>query len=254
MRQIVTIAILVVAVFSAAVQGAEPSGTDILEQTTEVMRSESRVMDLQMVLVNSRGQARSRTVKVWSKADSDGEKMLLQFLEPRDVAGTGFLVMEDDMWLYLPAVRQTRRIAGHAKTGNFMGSDLSYEDMEMLISTGFSEFEAQWLASELKAGESTHKLLLQPTSATSYDYLEMWVSVETALPRHVDYYTDGQVIKSLTTDAFQFVEGRWTPTEITMLNEERNTRTVLRIDDVSFSEVIDDGLFTVRNLERGGAR
>lgn len=254
MRKGVTAAVVAVLVLAMGVYAADPSGFDILAQTTEVMRSESRVMDLQMLLVNSRGQQRSRTVKVWSKAGEDGEKMLLQFLEPRDVAGTGFLVMEDDMWLYLPALRQTRRIAGHAKTGSFMGSDLSYEDMQDLITTGFSEYDAQWLATETRGGESTHKLRLTPNADSSYDYLEMWVSVETSLPRHIAYSVKGEVVKSMATEQFEIVDGRWTPTEIIVQNHVQNTRTELRIQDVNFSQTIDDALFSVRNLERGISR
>lgn len=254
MRQMMIFAILAVLVLSMGASAADPNGSDILAQTTQVMRSASRVMDLQMALVNSRGQERSRTVKVWSKSGDGEDKMLLQFLEPRDVAGTGFLVTEDDMWLYLPALRQTRRIAGHAKTGSFMGSDLSYEDMQDLITTGFSEYEAQWLATEAQGGESTHKLRLTPTADSSYDYLDMWVSVDTSLPRRIAYSVNGEIVKSMTTEQFEIVEGRWTPTEIVMRDHRQNTRTQLRIHDVSFSETIDDALFSVRHLERGISR
>ncbi len=251
MRRVVATAVLVVLTWSVGVLAAAPDGTEILAQTTAVMRSDSRVMDLEMVLENSRGQQRSRTVKVWAKSENLEDKMLLQFLEPRDVAGTGFLVLGDDMWLYLPALKQTRRIAGHAKSGNFMGSDLSYEDMEEIISTGFTGYEARWLETERKGGENAHRLQLRPTSDSSYDFLEMWVSVETFLPRQIDYYIDGQLGKSLVTEDFTTVEGRWTPTRIVVTDHRQNTRTRLNMNNVTFSEVIDDTLFSVRHLERG---
>ena len=49
---------------------------------------------------------------------------------------TGFLtydyddpVRDDDQWLYLPALKKTKRIATGDKSGSFMGSDFSYADL-----------------------------------------------------------------------------------------------------------------------------
>ena len=36
---------------------------------------------------------------------------------------------DDDQWLYLPALRKTKRIASSDKSGSFMGSDFNYSDM-----------------------------------------------------------------------------------------------------------------------------
>ena len=59
------------------------------------------------------------------------------FTYPGDVKGTGFLTWdydqagkEDDKWLYLPAMKKTRRISGSSsKTDYFMGTDFTYDDM-----------------------------------------------------------------------------------------------------------------------------
>ena len=36
---------------------------------------------------------------------------------------------DDDQWLYLPALKKTKRIASGDKSGSFMGSDFTYADM-----------------------------------------------------------------------------------------------------------------------------
>ena len=58
------------------------------------------------------------------------------FLSPADVKDTGFLTYDydeegrdDDQWLYLPALKKTKRIASGDKSGSFMGSDFTYADM-----------------------------------------------------------------------------------------------------------------------------
>ena len=61
-------------------------------------------------------------------------KKIMFFTYPGDVKGTGFLTWDydnprkvDDKWLYLPAMKKTRRISGKSsKTDYFMGSDFEY--------------------------------------------------------------------------------------------------------------------------------
>ena len=61
-------------------------------------------------------------------------KTLFVFDEPRDVKGTAFLVHahkeeSDDQWLYLPALKRVKRISSSNRSGSFMGSEFSYEDL-----------------------------------------------------------------------------------------------------------------------------
>jgi hypothetical protein len=58
------------------------------------------------------------------------------FLTPSDVKNTAFLTFDysgndkdDDQWMYLPALKKTKRIPASDKDGAFMGSDFSYADM-----------------------------------------------------------------------------------------------------------------------------
>ena len=65
---------------------------------------------------------------------NDGDKSLSIFDKPRDVKGTAFLSFShtkgaDDQWLYLPALKRVKRIASRNKSGPFMGSEFSFEDL-----------------------------------------------------------------------------------------------------------------------------
>ena len=62
------------------------------------------------------------------------EKRIIKFLSPADVKGTGILIFDypeksDDMWIYLPALRKTRRIVSKEKSKSFMGSEFSNANM-----------------------------------------------------------------------------------------------------------------------------
>ena len=92
-------------------------------------------VDMLMVLRNKQGQESVREIKSKSlELLNDGDKSLTIFNKPRDVKGTAFLsfshpVGNDDQWLYLPSLKRVKRIASRNKSGPFMGSEFSFEDL-----------------------------------------------------------------------------------------------------------------------------
>lgn len=237
--------------FVGVAQGV--SGSEILENLDETMRADSKYMEQEMVLVSSRGSERSREIATWSKVEEGSEQMLVRFLAPADVAGTGLLLEDEDMWLFLPELNNTRRIAGSAREGDFMGSDLTYKDMEALGTTGFSnDYDAELLAEKDYDGEEAYHLELQPvTDDISYNKLEMIVSAERWLPLEIKYFEDGEHVKTLLTFDHDMIDDRWTAQRMEMSDHERGTMTKLILNAVDYSGDIDSNIFTVRNLERG---
>ena len=76
-----------------------------------------------------------RTLQILRKQSVQPGKALVRFLEPFDVRRTSVLILEnadanDDLWVYLPALRMTRRISSSQRADSFFGTDLSYEDVE----------------------------------------------------------------------------------------------------------------------------
>ena len=88
-----------------------------------------------MVLRNKQGQESRRQLRVKVlEVAGDGDKSLMVFDEPRDVKGTALLTHghkqeADDQWLYLPALKRVKRISSSNRSGSFMGSEFSYEDL-----------------------------------------------------------------------------------------------------------------------------
>lgn len=240
--------------WSASTLASSPSGLEILTKVDQTMKAETKVMSQTMTLITATGQQRTRELQMWSKQNANGDQMLARFLAPADVKGTGILMNAEDMWLYLPALGRVKRVASHAKKGSFMGSDLSYDDMEQLGSKGFSsEFEATLLGEEQLEGSKTYLLNLQPLAQESdYEYLKMWVDGEVWLPRKIEYYREKDALfKVLTTWDLEQVEGRWVANQMIMEDRQKGTKTVLDVQEVSFDLPIDDSLFTTRTLERG---
>ena len=64
----------------------------------------------------------------------DGDRSLIEAVKPADAKGIKLLtwshkVGSDDQWLYLPSLRRVKRLNKGTRTGSFMGSEFSFEDI-----------------------------------------------------------------------------------------------------------------------------
>jgi hypothetical protein len=87
-------------------------------------------------LINAAGQQRIRETDGQTKliAGTTDNRRLVNFLSPADVRGTKTLLIEhsaadDDIWIYLPAMKKVRRLVASNKKDSFAGTDFSYGDV-----------------------------------------------------------------------------------------------------------------------------
>lgn len=125
-----------ISVFSQPVIADSAKGLEIAkERKLRDKGWQDSLASTEMILKNARGDTSIRQMRIKSlEVASDGDKGLTIFDEPRDVKGTAFLTHShiegaDDQWLYLPALKRVKRISSRNKSGPFMGSEFSYEDL-----------------------------------------------------------------------------------------------------------------------------
>jgi hypothetical protein len=92
----------------------------------------------EMALKNKAGKESVRgfrsTILEASSAD-EGDQSIITFSKPRDVRGTALLTHSkiepenDSQWIFLPAVKRVKRISSSNRTGKFVSSEFSYEDL-----------------------------------------------------------------------------------------------------------------------------
>ncbi len=136
-RNFTLLLIALLAIGSA--QAAGLSGRDIMQKVKNRPDGDTRYATVEMTLIQRSGHKRIRKLVSWAMDVRKDTKKIMFFTYPGDVKGTGFLTWDydnprkvDDKWLYLPAMKKTRRISGKSsKTDYFMGSDFTYNDMSM---------------------------------------------------------------------------------------------------------------------------
>jgi hypothetical protein len=202
---------------------------------------------LEMTLTNAAGQSLTRAMRSWSTGD---ERRLLKFSAPADIAGSGFLRIDDgtvdETLVYLPALDRVRRVAGGQRGESFFGSDFAYEDVE-----GIDPDDYTYVLLRIDDGPR-YVIEATPTetSGSTYDRLVLEVPEATLIPERVVYYRGGEAIKELTVHDVQHVGAYLIAMERRMETLDRGTVTVIRQSDVALDGALPDEVFTERFLRR----
>lgn len=209
-----------------------------------------------MTLRNPRGEEtrrilRSRTLEM----PADGDRSLLIFDEPKDVAGTAFLthtrrLKDDDQWLFLPALGRVKRIASSNKSGPFMGSEFSYED---LSSQEVEKYDYVYLGDETFDGREHFVLQRTPRDTRSgYRRMVVWLDKTHYRAFKVDYHDRRDtLLKTLTAERFESYGGRhWRPTSMLMVNHQNGRSTRLQWTDYVFGNGYTEADFNRNNLSK----
>ncbi len=236
---------------------------EIVDQSRKATKLSGVEMMSTMTIIDGRGRERVRELASVSKLYDDGatEKRLIRFLAPADVKGTGLLTYDyedkdDDMWLFMPALRKTRRIVSTEKAKNFMGSEFTYADMTPPV---LDDFTYTLLGEKDKAGIECWEIEMVPANEdvadeSGFSRRVVCIGKQDFVLRHALYYDlDGELHKELDVLEIKEVDTtlhRFRPTHMVMINLQNERKSVLKIDKIVFSPDVKDEFFTTRYLER----
>src|SRR5262249_47223846 len=133
---------LVVAVSSGTAAAHAATAREILDQRKALDDTRRKWTDRQEVLTmtirDSRGVERQRDLTVYERRlPGDERQTIVFFRSPAEVKGVGLLAYTHkgkaaEQWLYLPELQRVRQITSRARNESFVGSDLSYQDLDII--------------------------------------------------------------------------------------------------------------------------
>lgn len=236
----------------------------IMEKVDARDDGDNRTADMEMILIDRHRNERMRKIRSMTKDQQQDTYRIMFFLEPADVNDTGFLTYDydaadkdDDQWLYLPALRKSKRISNTDKSGSFMGSDFSYSDM---TSRDLEDYDFE-LKKEMKV-DNDKVWVIQSTPKSERIIEETGYKKSMAFVRQDNYVViraihwlkKGKKMKYMKVKTLEKIDGIWTPTEIQMttkIGKATQHKTILRFHNTKYNQALDDSLFTVRRLEKG---
>ncbi len=241
-----------------------PDGRQIMQWVEDRDDGDDAIADLRMTLIDKRGNERVRAIRSFTKDFGEDEYQLLFFLSPADVKDTGFLTFDyddpdrdEDQWLYLPALKKTKRIAAGDKSGSFMGSDFSFSDM---TSRELDRYDFRLMKEADVAGIEVWQVEAIPSSDEEIDETGYTKSVYFVrkdnyfVTRAVHWVEKGGRLKYLDVKRLEQIDGIWVGTEVHMTTKKNKAlvhKTILEQQNVRFNQGLDGDLFSVRKLEKG---
>ena len=226
---------------------------EIIDKAKKAQRVDNGIQQMKMVLVSRNGATRQRQFEMRVRKDGEILRTYVRFSHPTDVAGTQLVMVDhpdtvDEQLLYMPALRRTNRIAGRARSGSFMGSDFSFEDLEISDASDATHSLAEDL-------EGIWVIDTTPGESSAYERIRSHVSKADHVPRKIEFFKNGSAVKELEIQATEMSGSTVIPTITVMKNLQRGTRTELTVEsyrlNVPASEIPDE-TFTAGFMERGG--
>ncbi len=217
---------------------------------------------LGMTIRDARGGERQRRFVLYERRLPGDERQSIVFFEsPAEVKGTGFLAHTHkgrpaDQWLYLPELKRTRQITARSRTESFVGTDLSYQDLDIIQELGsWSEEDARasLRGEETVDGVATHVIELAPQREDiGYEKIVVWLGRDDLVTRRLEFWGDGSdPIKRIQQRDIQTVGTIPVARHIEVETPAKGSKTVITSSDAAFDQGLEDDLFTQRALERG---
>lgn len=144
----------------------------------------------------SSSPVRERELSIACRVLQGQPQLRVELLEPAEVRGTVVLLLRtpdgrSEQHLYLPALKKVSLLVGLSRRASFVGSDLSFEDLDLSWLEGAS---ARLLAEDERAAE----IELRPREVGAWSSLRLKVEREGPLLRQVDFLAaDGAVARRL---------------------------------------------------------
>lgn len=228
----------------------------------QATRVEHSLAQLRFVLVSPGGQERTRETFAASRLLAGGEQAqrVLRFLAPGDVRNTATLIAEraggdDDIWIYLPALKKTRRVSADNKRASFVGTDLSYADMA-------GHKPQDWTHRLLRAEDLDHT----PTQviesfprdagvadASGYSRRLSWVVPTTCLVLKTEFHdAHGRLLKTAQYADHRLVDPtrrRWQAMQVQVRNHQTGHQTRVQFDRFDATTPVREEFFSRQFLE-----
>ena len=211
---------------------------------------------MEMILVDRRGEETVRELELLSlEISADEERSLVYFHSPPDIRGTGLLTYsfrdrEEEQWLYLPALRRTKRISASGRSSPFMGSELAYEDLVPMYP---SQYGYRFIGEEALDGSPCFVIERYPRyEGTGYRKQRLWIDTAEYRVLRVDSWDlHDRLLKTLTLRGYDaYLDGIWRPSGAQMINHRNEKATRLRWFDYRFQTGLDENDFSRAVLGR----
>jgi hypothetical protein len=235
-----------------------PDAGQIMNKCRDLTMSGSLSATINLSIIEKNGASRNRTISITTKSFPDGlEKRFIKFIEPVDVRGTAMLVIDhknvaDEIWIYLPALKKTRRIVSSEQGKSFMSSEFSNADMSTPTLSDFknrhisnSGSDNMWIIESIPDNND---------KADEYGYSKKvsYISMDKYQVQKMEFYNfDNELFKTIEIKVFHpMPEGKYMIKDMIANNLVTRRKSEILFSNIVEKARVEDSYFTIQNLER----
>ena len=218
---------------------------EIIKKVDENMRGKNVSIKLSMKIVS---MGHERTMKMQSYSQGT-KKSFTKILYPPKDRGITFLSLDNQMWQYVPKIERIIKIPPSMMLQNWMGSDITNDDM-VKQSSIIDDYDAKIL--KKSADIVTIELLPKEDAPVVWGKIIINIDIKTYTSnKDVFYDEDAKVVRIFTYDKVKKFGKYYSPTYWRVSSvEKKNNYTEIIIEDIEYDTKISSRYFTKSALKR----
>jgi len=244
---------------SSLVEDARPPSSLLIIQEAFDRRYEvDLVLDIELVMSDGDGGGgeHRRVFRAASKRIDDRMHSIGRIQWPNHLRGMTILTIEaknrgHDSFVYMPTLGKVRRVSTAQRSDSFLGSDVTYEDLERRHP---EDFVPETIGSVELDGEAAWEIGATPNYNANYERLTFLIAKADLAILEARYFKWGKQIPYRTVKSRRAGilsgDGYAIPTHFLIKNSLTRTTTEVTFSNVVVNADLDDRTFSVTTLER----
>ncbi len=231
------------------------NGTEIMQKTLRSFyyQGQDQSAKAHMEIIDKQGRKRIREFSILrlnTQEVGGKQKYYVYFNKPSDVKKLVFMAwknigVDDDRWLYLPALDLVKRIGASDERTSFVGSHFYYEDV--------SGREVTEDSHELLEGTEQYYIVKStpntPESVVFSHYITH-IDRTTMMPMKIDYYQNDNLYRQYQTLDTRKISGYTTVIKAQVDDKRSSGKTIIEYSSVTYDRGIPENIFSERYLRK----
>jgi outer membrane lipoprotein-sorting protein len=215
---------------------AQPTKADEILKKADEVRNPSDSFSMLVDVVSAGSDDARFEVLIKGK-----DKTLIRTKRPVRDVGRNILMIEENMWAYIPNLKRAVRVSLNQKlTGQAANGDISRMRW-------FGDYKAEILSQDAEGWTLDLSALRK---GLTYDRIKVWVSKKGFQPQKAEYLTSaGKVLKTAAFGNYRSIAGAVRPTEITIRDANDTSKSSTIVIREMRTEDFPESLFHQNSLK-----
>lgn len=246
---------------------------DVVKKSTTLDAPDTSSAIMWVSNIEKNGAVEKRQMNQYGRKTNDLKDTVFDIRSPKNVKDTRVLQMEkpgkkeDDRWIYMPNLRNVRRLSMGERSKQFVGCEFTYNDMAIRhVDDDTHEMLSASEKVTVQGGKTYDcwkiKSVPKQKKDLEYSYRVQYIDKETYLPAKIEYYDkkdNTKIMKTYTTESWQYLTSKTGKKYVMrmkarIVNNFTGRQTVLEIENPVMDAPMSPKYFTQDYLATGKAK